>query len=72
MGINKKGQQDWYVLCETTPMTWDHITYKSPTHCDERVSATHYALPLNIILTGATTQDHERKFAMWDIPDGRC
>ncbi|KAF9782590.1 hypothetical protein BJ322DRAFT_162310 [Thelephora terrestris] len=35
-GINRKGQQDWYVLCETTPMTWDHITYSSPTHRDER------------------------------------
>lgn len=37
-GINRKGQQDWYVLCETTPVTWDHVTYYSPTHCDERVS----------------------------------
>lgn len=35
-GINKKGQQDWRVLCETTPMTWNHVTYPSPTHCDER------------------------------------
>jgi len=51
-GINKKGQQDWYVLCETTPMTWDHVTYNVPTHCDER--------------------DHEKKIAMWDIPDHRC
>lgn len=54
-------------------MTWDHITYKNPTHCDERVSAICYscfALSSDT-LTGAAVQD-EKKIAMWDIPDGRC
>ena len=37
-GINNKGHQDWRLLCETTPMTWNHITYNTPTHCDDRVS----------------------------------
>ncbi|KAF9782632.1 hypothetical protein BJ322DRAFT_165718 [Thelephora terrestris] len=37
VGINEKGGQDWRVLCESTPMTWGHITYNSPTHCDARV-----------------------------------
>ena len=40
VGINEKGGQDWRLLCESTPMTWDHITYETPTHCDPRVSIT--------------------------------
>jgi hypothetical protein len=38
MGINDKPAQDWRLLCETTPMTWNHITYNSPTHCEAGVS----------------------------------
>ena len=38
VGINEKGGQDWRLLCESTPMTWNHITYNTPTHCDARVS----------------------------------
>jgi len=34
VGINDKPEQDWRVLCETTPFTWDHITYSSPSHCE--------------------------------------
>jgi len=36
VGINNKGGQDWRVLCETTPMIWNHINYTSPAHCDDR------------------------------------
>ena len=34
VGINDKGGQDWRLLCETTPMIWNHITYTSPAHCE--------------------------------------
>ena len=34
VGINSKGGQDWRLLCETTPMEWNHITYASPAHCE--------------------------------------
>ena len=33
VGINDRGGQDWRLLCETTPMIWDHIVYTSPDHC---------------------------------------
>ena len=33
-GFNNKGGQDWRLLCETMPMTWDHIKYTSPTYCE--------------------------------------
>lgn len=46
VGINSKGQQDWRVLCESTPMTWDHITYGTPTHCTERVSVVSSLRPM--------------------------
>jgi len=36
VGINDKGGQDWRLLCESTPMTWNHTTYNTPTHCDAR------------------------------------
>jgi len=36
VGINEKGDQDWRLLCESTPMTWNHVTYNTPTHCDPR------------------------------------
>ena len=38
VGINDRPEQDWRLLCDSTPMTWNHITYNSPTHCEERVS----------------------------------
>jgi hypothetical protein len=38
MGINDKPTQNWRLLCETTPMTWNHTTYNAPTHCEEGVS----------------------------------
>jgi hypothetical protein len=44
MGINERGGQDWRLLCESTPMTWNHITYKTPTHCDARVSTNTMSL----------------------------
>ena len=37
-GINHKPAQDWRLLCETTPMTWNHTTYNAPTHCKAGVS----------------------------------
>ncbi|KAF9647049.1 hypothetical protein BDM02DRAFT_3063939, partial [Thelephora ganbajun] len=38
VGINDRSEQDWRLLCESTPVTWNHVTYNSPTHCDARVS----------------------------------
>ena len=38
VGINDRPEQDWRLLCESTPMTWNHITYNSPTHCEAGVS----------------------------------
>ena len=38
LGINDKPEQDWRLLCETTPFTWNHITYNNPTHCEAPVS----------------------------------
>jgi len=36
VGINDKGGQDWRLLCNSTPLVWDMITYASPTRCEER------------------------------------
>ncbi|KAF9782608.1 hypothetical protein BJ322DRAFT_1071832 [Thelephora terrestris] len=33
VGIKDK---DWRLMCETTPMTWNHINYTSPAHCVDR------------------------------------
>lgn len=38
VAIPPRKEQDWHLLCETTPMTWNHITYKGPTRCESRVS----------------------------------
>jgi len=35
VGINK-GQEDWKLLCNSTPLIWNLIKYTSPTHCEER------------------------------------
>ena len=35
VGILK--EQDWRLMCASTPLVWNQITYTSPTHCDERV-----------------------------------
>ena len=37
VGINNKGGQDWWVLCSSTPLVWEGVTYNSPTHCEEQV-----------------------------------
>ena len=70
MGINGKGQQDWHVLCETMPLTWDHVTYDRPTHCDERVSISCYSSSAR--RTYCAEIQENLKVAMWDIPDGGC
>ncbi|KAF9651191.1 hypothetical protein BDM02DRAFT_3091558 [Thelephora ganbajun] len=36
VGINNKREQNWRLLCNSTPLVWDMITYTSPTHCEER------------------------------------
>jgi len=36
VGINDKGEQDWWLLCNSTPLIWNLISYTSPTHCQER------------------------------------
>jgi len=36
VGINDRPQQDWRLLCESMPITWNHVTYNSPSHCEER------------------------------------
>jgi len=38
VGINKKREQDWWLLCNSTPLVWNQITYASPASCEERVS----------------------------------
>ena len=38
VGINNRPEQDWRLLCESTPLTWNYITYNSPTYCEPRVS----------------------------------
>lgn len=37
VGINNRREQNWWLLCNTTPLIWNLITYTSPTHCEERV-----------------------------------
>jgi len=37
VGINGR-QVDWRVLCNTTPLVWNSITYTSPARCEQRVS----------------------------------
>jgi hypothetical protein len=43
-GINDKPEQDWRLLCESTPFTWNHVTYKSPTHCKASITGKKYAI----------------------------
>ena len=43
--INDKPEQDWRLLCESTPFTWNRVTYSSPTHCEARVSVTPAHVP---------------------------
>jgi len=38
VGINNRKEQDWWLLCSTTPLVWNQITYTSPAHCQDRVS----------------------------------
>lgn len=42
-GILNKKEQDWRVMCESTPFTWDGVEYTSPLHCEERSSGTKVA-----------------------------
>ena len=37
VGILNRKEQDWRLLCGSTPMTWNHTTFDAPTHCDKRV-----------------------------------
>jgi len=34
--IIKRKEQDWWLMCGSTPMVWNEINYTSPTHCEER------------------------------------
>jgi len=73
VGIPNRKEQDWRLLCESTPMTWDHVTYNSPTHCDERVSDVwRWFWSAVAQLHLPAFWEHGRKVAMWDIPDGDC
>jgi len=36
VGINDRKEQDWRLLCSSTPLVWNLTTYTSPTHCEER------------------------------------
>ena len=36
-GIINRKEQDWWVMCESTPFTWDGVKYTNPVHCEERV-----------------------------------
>ena len=38
VGLIDKKDQDLGLMCASTPLTWNYITYTSPTHCEERVS----------------------------------
>jgi len=36
VGIISRKEQDWRLMCESTPLVWNNINYTSPTHCEER------------------------------------
>jgi len=36
VGIIDSEEQDWRLMCESTPFTWDSVKYTSPTRCEER------------------------------------
>jgi len=36
VGIIGRKEQDWRLMCESTPLVWNNINYTSPTHCEER------------------------------------
>ena len=38
VGIRDSVGQDWRVMCESVPFTWDAVNYTSPIRCEERVS----------------------------------
>ena len=38
IGLIDKKDQDLGLMCASTPLIWNYITYTSPTHCEERVS----------------------------------
>jgi len=44
IGIPDNKEQDWHAMCDTTPMTWNHTTYNSPTHCDSRIFGAKVAM----------------------------
>jgi hypothetical protein len=71
MGINDRPEQDWRLLCETTPLTWKHITYDNPTHCEARVSTilTRVLPPFHML---TCLKWLGMKYAMWDVPDKNC
>jgi hypothetical protein len=75
MGINEKPTQDWRLLCETTPMTWNHITYNSPTHCEAGVSTVFTRILRyhpNMLTGHRLFQWFGKKFAVWEIADENC
>jgi len=43
-GIINRKEQDWQVMCESTPFTWDGVNYTSPVHCEERSFGTKVAM----------------------------
>ena len=38
VGINNRKEQNWWLLCNSTPLVWNLITYPNPAKCEERVS----------------------------------
>lgn len=44
VGISRRKEQDWRLMCESTPLVWNYINYTSPTHCEERHSGRKFAM----------------------------
>jgi hypothetical protein len=75
VGINDTPTQNWRVMCASTPITWNHITYDTPTHCEARVSTVFTRVLCyhpNILIGHRLSQWFGKKYALWDIPDETC
>jgi len=44
VGIIRRKEQDWRLMCESTPLVWNNINYTSPTHCEERSQGRKFAM----------------------------
>jgi hypothetical protein len=61
-GILHRKNQDWRLMCESTPFSWNGVNYTSPTHCEERVSEPR--VYLSILVPDEVNRSYHRA---WEV-----